>query len=36
MMGGRTGGKERWARLLVERVPLERVPYPLDAVLARV
>ena len=35
MMGGRTGGKERWARLLVERVPLERVPYPLDAVLAR-
>jgi hypothetical protein len=33
MMGGRTGGKERWARLLVETVPLERVPYPLDAVL---
>lgn len=36
MMGGRSGGKERWARLLVEAVPLERVPYPLDAVLARV
>jgi hypothetical protein len=35
MMGGRTGGKERWARLLVETVPLDRVPYPLDAVLAR-
>ena len=34
MMGGRSGGKERWARLLVERVPLEAVPYPLDAVLA--
>ena len=33
MMGGRTGGKERWARLLVEAVPVERVPYPLDAVL---
>ena len=33
MMGGRTGGKERWARLLVERVALERVPYCLDAVL---
>lgn len=36
MMGGRTGGKERWARLLVETVPLEQVPYPLDAVLAQV
>ena len=36
MMGGRAGGKERWARLLVETVPLDRVPYPLDAVLARV
>lgn len=34
MMGGRSGGKERWARLLVEMVPLDRVPYPLDAVLA--
>lgn len=36
MMGGRTGGKERWARLLVETVALDQVPYPLDAVLARV
>ena len=35
MMGGRTGGKERWARLLVETVPLDQVPYPLDAVLGR-
>ncbi|NUR58627.1 MAG: ATP-dependent endonuclease [Catenulispora sp.] len=35
MMGGRSGGKERWARLLAEAVPLERVPRPLDAVLAR-
>jgi hypothetical protein len=36
MMGGRSGGKERWARLLVETVPLDKVPYPLDAVLARI
>lgn len=36
MMGGRTGGKERWARLLVETVPLDKVPYPLDAVLAQI
>ncbi|WP_194898707.1 TOPRIM nucleotidyl transferase/hydrolase domain-containing protein [Catenulispora pinisilvae] len=36
MMGGRSGGKERWARLLAETVPLDRVPYPLDAVLAQV
>lgn len=35
MMGGRAGGKERWARLMVETVPLDKVPYPLDAVLAR-
>ncbi|NUR25937.1 MAG: ATP-dependent endonuclease [Catenulispora sp.] len=35
MMGGRSGGKERWARLLAEAVPLERVPRPLDQVLAR-
>jgi hypothetical protein len=34
MMGGRSGGKERWARLLVETAPLDRMPYPLDAVLA--
>jgi hypothetical protein len=33
MMGGRSGGKERWARLLAEAVPLERVPRPLDLVL---
>jgi hypothetical protein len=36
MMGGRSGGKERWARLLAEAVPLDHVPYPLDAVLAQV
>jgi hypothetical protein len=36
MMGGRAGGKERWARLLVETVPLDKVPYPLDAVLAQI
>jgi hypothetical protein len=35
MMGGRSGGKERWARLLAEAVPLERVPRPLDLVLAQ-
>ncbi|GAA1969748.1 TOPRIM nucleotidyl transferase/hydrolase domain-containing protein [Catenulispora subtropica] len=35
MMGGRSGGKERWARLLAEAVPLDRVPRPLDMVLAR-
>jgi hypothetical protein len=35
MMGGRSGGKERWARVLAETVPLDRVPYPLDAVLAQ-
>ena len=36
LMGGRSGGKERWARLMAEAVPLERVPRPLDAVLERV
>ncbi|MFL6111611.1 MAG: TOPRIM nucleotidyl transferase/hydrolase domain-containing protein [Catenulispora sp.] len=35
MMGGRTGGKERWARLLAEAVPLELVPRPLELVLAQ-
>jgi len=34
MMGGRSGGKERWARLLADAVPLDRVPRPLDAVLS--
>lgn len=33
MMGGRAGGKERWARLLAEAVPMERVPRPLELVL---
>ncbi|GAA2029289.1 hypothetical protein GCM10009839_30960 [Catenulispora yoronensis] len=35
MMGGRSGGKERWARLLAETVPLDLVPRPLDLVLAQ-
>ncbi len=34
-LAGRAGNKERYARLLVEALDLERVPAPLDAVLAR-
>lgn len=32
--GGRSGNKARYARLLAEAVPLERVPAPLAALLA--
>ena len=34
-LAGRAGNKERYARLLVEALDLERVPAALDAVLAR-
>lgn len=33
LMGGRSGNKYRYARLMVEAVDLDRVPRPLDAVL---
>jgi hypothetical protein len=33
LMGGRSGGKERYAAVMAGAVPLERVPRPLDAVL---
>jgi hypothetical protein len=36
LMGGRSGGKFRYDRLMVEAVDLARVPRPLDAVLAYV
>ncbi len=32
-MGGRAGGKYRYARLMAEAVDLDRVPRPLNAVL---
>jgi hypothetical protein len=34
LMGGRSGGKERYAAAMAAAVPLDRVPRPLDAVLA--
>lgn len=36
LMGGRSGGKERYAAAMAGAVPLERVPRPLDAVLEHV
>lgn len=36
LMGGRSGGKERYAALMAAAVPLHRVPRPLDAVLDHV
>jgi hypothetical protein len=36
LMGGRSGGKERYATAMAEAVPLERVPRPLSAVLTHV
>jgi hypothetical protein len=33
LMGGRSGGKERYAAVLAGAVPLERAPRPLNAVL---
>jgi len=36
LMGGRSGGKERYAAAMAAAVPLERVPRPLDAVLSHV
>ena len=36
LMGGRSGNKERYAAAMVAAVPLDRVPRPLDAVLAHV
>lgn len=36
LMSGRSGGKLRYARIMAEAVDLERVPWPLDAVLAAV
>jgi hypothetical protein len=36
LMGGRSGGKERYAAAMAAAVPLDRVPRPLDAVLAHV
>lgn len=36
LMGGRSGGKERYAAVMTAAVPPERVPRPLDAVLAYV
>lgn len=33
LMGGRSGGKQRYARLMAEAVALDRVPPPLAAVL---
>lgn len=33
LMGGRSGGKERYAAVMAEAVPLERVPRPLAGVL---
>jgi len=34
LMGGRSGGKERYAAAMAAAVPLARVPRPLDAVLS--
>ena len=34
LMGGRSGGKERYAAAMAAAVPLERVPRPLSAVLS--
>ncbi len=34
-LGGRSGNKERYARLFVEALDLDRVPAPLDLVLPR-
>ncbi|MBR7825447.1 ATP-dependent endonuclease [Actinospica sp. MGRD01-02] len=36
LMGGRSGGKERYAAAMAAAVPLDQVPRPLDAVLAHV
>jgi hypothetical protein len=36
LMGGRSGGKERYAAAMAAAVPLERVPRPLSAVLTHV
>ena len=36
LMGGRSGGKHRYARLMAEAVDLDRVPRSLDAVLEHV
>ena len=36
LMSGRSGGKARYAAAMAAAVPLERVPRPLDAVLAHV
>jgi hypothetical protein len=33
LMGGRSGGKARYARLMAEAIGLDRVPQPLNAVL---
>ena len=33
LMGGRSGGKQRYAAAMAAAVPLDRVPRPLDAVL---
>lgn len=36
LMGGRSGGKERYAAAMAAAVPLDQVPRPLDAVLTHV
>jgi len=36
LMGGRSGGKHRYARLMAEAVDLDQVPRPLDSVLDHV
>jgi hypothetical protein len=36
LMGGRSGGKHRYARLMADAVDLDRVPRPLDSVLDHV
>lgn len=36
LMGGRSGGKERYAAAMAAAVPLDQVPRPLDAVLSHV
>jgi hypothetical protein len=36
LMGGRSGGKERYAAAMAAAVPLDRVPRPLSAVLTHV
>ncbi|MBS2964930.1 ATP-dependent endonuclease [Actinocrinis puniceicyclus] len=36
LMGGRSGGKQRYARLMAEAVSLDRVPRPLDALIEHI